>query len=164
MLSQQEWKRIQRMIGAAAKRADHEAVDEVRRDFYVYGSRAGTTAIPLAAGGSANDIINIEADSDFILQKLTYEADIAGAAFTANTRPIPNVNVQLIDSGSGRQLMQNPLPIPSIFGTGELPFILSNPRFFAKNSTIQVAYTNFDALIGYSIRLSFIGYKIYGNQ
>jgi len=164
MLTQQEWTKIQRMIGAAAVRADHEAVDDVRRDFYVYGSSAGSTVTPLAAGASSSDIINIEADSDFILQKLSYEADIAGAAFTDSSRPIPNVNVQLIDSGSGRQLMQNPLPIPSIFGTGELPFILSNPRFFAKNSTIQVAYTNFDAAIGYSIRLSFIGYKIYGNR
>jgi len=164
MLTQQEWNKIQRMIGSAAQQNNPERVDEIRRDFYIYGSQAGTTAIPLAAGASANDIINIEADSDFILQKLTYEADIAGAAFIESTRPIPNVTVQLIDSGSGRQLMQNPVPIPAIFGTGELPFILANPRLFAKNSTIQVAYTNFDAAAGYTIRLSFIGYKIYGNQ
>lgn len=164
MLTQQEWIRIQRMIGSAVQQDNPEIVDEVRRDFYIYGSQAGTTAVPLAAGASASDIINIEADSDFILQKLTYQADIVGAAFTDSARPIPNVNVQLIDSGSGRQLMQNPTPIPSMFGTGELPFILSNPRLFAKNSTIQVAYTNFDAAAGYTIRLSFIGYKIYGNK
>lgn len=164
MLNKAEWNKIQRMIGAAARQNNPEQVDEIRRDFYVYGSQAGTTAIPLAPGASANSIINIEADSDFILQKFTYEADESGVAFTDSTRPLPNVNVLLTDSGSGRQLMQNPTPIPSIFGTGELPFILSNPRFFSRNTTIQVAYTNFDVAASYVIRLSFIGYKIYGTQ
>lgn len=129
-----------------------------RRDFYVYEALA--TAIAVA--GSANDTINIEADSDFILQKLTYEADLAGVAQTHATRIVPNVTVQITDTGSGRQLMQNPIPIPSIFGSGELPFILPNPRLFMRNSTIQVAFTSFEAAVTPTIRLSFIGYKVYG--
>jgi len=131
-----------------------------RRDFYIYESEV----LVLAAGGNANDTIQIEADSDFILQKLTYEADIAGAAQTNNTRVIPNVLVQLTDTGSGRQLMQNPIPIPSFFGIGAIPFILPNPRLFMRNSTIQVAFSSFEAAITPSIRLAFIGYKIYGTQ
>lgn len=137
-----------------------EVVDNTRRDFYVYEART-TLGTPIPVAGSQNDVINIEADSDFILQKLSYQADIAAAAFTDSTRPIPNVTVQLIDTGSGRQLMQNPIPIPSFFGTGQLPFILSNPRLFMRNSTIQVAFTNFDAAIAYNIQLAFIGYKVY---
>jgi hypothetical protein len=58
--------------------------------------------------------------------------------------------------------MQNPIPIPSFFGTGQLPFILPNPRLFMRNSTIQVAFTSFDAAAVYNIRLAFIGYKVYG--
>ncbi len=135
-----------------------ESVDNVRRDFYTYEAEA----LALAFGGSANDVINIEADSDFIMQKLSFQADIAGAAFTDSTRVIPNISVQLVDTGSGRQLMQNPIPIPSMFGWGELPFVLDNPRKFLRNSTIQVAFTNFDAAVTYNIRLAFIGYKIYG--
>ncbi len=129
-----------------------------RRDFYIYEAET----LVLAVGGNANDTIQIEADSDFILQKLTYEADIAGAAQTANTRIVPNVLVQLTDTGSGRQLMQNPIPIPSFFGIGSIPFILPNPRLFMRNSTIQVAFTSFEAAITPSVRLAFIGYKIYG--
>ena len=110
---------------------------------------------------SANDIVNIEADSDLILQKFAYEADIAAAAFTFTTRPIPLITIQLIDSGSGRQLMQNPIPVSSFMGDGQLPFILPNPRLFLRNSTIQIAFTNFDAAITYNIRLAFIGYKTY---
>ena len=151
---------IKRIVASQIQANNPEKVDNVRRDFYTYEAEA----LALASTGSANDIINIEADSDFILQKLTYQADIAAAAFLDSTRPIPNVSIQLIDSGSGRQLMQNPIPIPSLFGTGELPFILPNPRKFLRNSTIQIAFTNFDAAATYNIRLAFIGYKIYGTQ
>lgn len=135
-------------------------ISDVRRDrtdFYVYEAEA----LLLAAGTAANDIITIEADSNFVLQKLNYIADIAAAAFTDSTRPIPLVTIQLTDTGSGRNLMSNPTPIPSIFGTGQLPFILPNPRVFLRNSTIQVAFANFDAAVTYGIRLAFIGYKIY---
>lgn len=142
----------------ARRGIDPEQVSAKRRDFYTYEAES----LALAAGASSNDVINIEADSNFILQKLTYIADIAAAAYTDSARPIPLVNVQLIDTGSGRQLMQNPIPIPSLFGTGELPFILPNPRLFMRNSTIQIAFTSFDAAVTYNIRLSFIGYKVYG--
>jgi len=135
-----------------------EQVDRTRRDFYIYEAEA----LAIAPAGSANDIINIEADSDFILQKFAYESDIAAAAYVFNTKPIPLITIQLIDSGSGRQLMQNPIPVASFMGDGQLPFILPNPRKFLRNSTIQVAFTNFDAAVTYNIRLAFIGYKIYG--
>ena len=142
------------------ERYNPEDVQNVRRDFYIYEAEA----LALAAGASANDIVAIEADSDFIMQKLTYQADIAAASYTDSTRPIPLVTIQLIDSGSGRQLMQNPIPVSSFMGNGELPFILPNPRKFLRNSTIQVAFTNFDAATAYNIRLAFIGYKIYGTS
>jgi len=145
---------------------------EKRRDFYVYDS----IALALAAAGNATDTIQIEADSNFVLQKLTFMATVLDLAASLSTNPtvlfttgltdsqriLPNVGVQLIDTGSGRQLMQNPIPIPSLFGTGQLPFILPNPRLFMRNSTIQIAYTNFDTVNGYNVRLSFIGYKVYG--
>lgn len=144
--------------GLAPGSVNPEDVRQKRRDFYIYEAEA----LALASGASSNDVVNIEADSNFILQKLAYQADIAAAAFTATTRPIPNVTVQIIDTGSGRQLMSNPIPIPSFFGTGELPFILPNPRLFMRNSSIQVAFTNFDAAVTYNIRLALIGYKVYG--
>lgn len=148
-----------------------EGFIEKRRDFYIYESEA----IALAPSTNATDIIQIEADSNFILQKLT-QFTVASATFpdlTVNTivfpaglteenRVIPAVALQMIDTGSGRQLMQNPIPIPSFFGTGEMPFILPNPRLFQRNSTIQVSYTNFDTVNTYDIRLALIGYKVYG--
>ena len=139
------------------QRREWEQPRNHRRDIYTYSAEVAAIAV----GGNANDTIAIEADSDFILQKLTYHADIAGAAQTAATRVVPNVSVLIKDTGSGRQLMDTSIPIPSLFGTGELPFILPNPRLFMRNSTIQVAFTSFEAAITPDVFLSFIGYKIY---
>lgn len=156
-MNKQDFQVVRRMIGSALRQNDPEQVDDVRRDFYIYTAES----LALVAGGNSNAIINIEADSDFLLQKFSYEADIAAAAFTFNTKPIPLITIQLIDSGSGRQLMQNPVPVSSFMGDGQLPFILPNPRKFLRNSTIQIAFANFDAAVTYNIRLAFIGYKIY---
>lgn len=140
-----------------------------RRDFYVYEAQALAAALTAGVGIQVTDTIQIEADSNFILQKWTYHCQAPAATAIASAavglvdsqRIIPAASVQLIDTGSGRQLMQNPIPIPSLFGTGELPFILPNPRLFQRNSTIQVVFTNFDATNAWTIRLAFIGYKVY---
>jgi len=162
-MTPQEMAQVSRYIKSQVRREvarnDPENVDDFRRDFYIYEAEALAIA-PIT--GTADDVINIEADSDFILQKMTYEADIAAAAFTFTTNPIPLITVQIIDSGSGRQLMQSPIPVNSFMGDGKLPFYLPNPRKFLRNSTIQIAFANFDAAITYNIRLAFIGYKIYG--
>ena len=139
-----------------------------RRDIYVYEAQT-TLGTPLPASGTQTDTIQIEADADFYLQKLTYHCQAPAATaiatdavgLVASQRIIPPVAIQITDTGSGRQMMQNPIPIPSLFGTGELPFILPNPRLFMRNSTIQVAFTNLDATNAYTVRLAFIGFKDY---
>ncbi len=127
------------------------------KDFYVYQS----SVLAIAPGANATDTINIQADSDFILQKLTFFADIAAAAQTESSRVLPLITMQLTDTGSGRQVFSDALPIPSIFGAGELPFILPNPRRFRANTTMALSYTNYDAAATYNIYLQFIGLKEY---
>jgi hypothetical protein len=131
-----------------------------RRDFYVYEART-TAGTPIAAGITQTDAIPIEADSNFILEKLAYFADIAAAAQTQSTQVLPLVTIQIQDTGSGRNLMANPIPIPSIFGFGYLPFVLPKPRIFMRNTTIQITFTNFSAATSYNVQLAFIGYKVY---
>jgi hypothetical protein len=140
-----------------------------RRDFYVYTSQT-TPGTPIPASGVQTDAIQIGADANFILQKLAYHCQApAGTTLAASALGLvdaqliqPAVALQIVDTSSGRQLMQNPVPIPALFGNGRLPFILPNPRLFMRNSTIQITYTNFDATNVYTIRLAFMGYKIYG--
>lgn len=136
-----------------------------RRDLYVYEAQA----LALAASASVTDTIQIEADSSFILQKLAFHnLAPAGTVLAASAlglvdgqRIITPVTVIITDTGSGRQLMPTGIPIPSLFGTGQLPFILPNPRLFMRNSTISVQFTNLDATNAYTVRLAFIGYKVY---
>lgn len=115
----------------------------------------------LASGTSNSDSFNIQADSDFVMQKLAYFADIAAAGQTNSSRVVPLISLTITDTGSGRQLMSSATPIPSIFGTGELPFILPTPRLFQARSNVAVTVQNFDAANTYNLKLSFIGYKRY---
>ena len=131
----------------------------VARDYYVY--EEDFAAASFTAGAALNGSIEIQADSDFVWQKASFFADIAAAAQTDSSRVLPLSTVQLIDTGSGRNLFENAVPVPSVYGTGELPFVLPIPRLFFARSTIQVQVTNFSAATAYGLRLSFIGYKAY---
>lgn len=133
-----------------------EAVAGYWDDFFIYTPGKFVT---LGAGATLTQNINIQADSDFCLQKLTFQADLAGVAQTASGVIVPNVNVLITDSGSGRQLMNNVLPLTLIFGTGQIPFILPKPKWFAANSNVVIALTSFEAAVTPSIQLAFIGFK-----
>jgi len=131
---------------------------QVIKDFYIYEE----DFVPLLASATGIGSINIQADSDFVVQKLTYfaYADPTGTLQTPTTRIIPTATVQITDSGSGRNLMEAPVPISNVFGTGELPFILPQPKLFLARTTITVSVTNLDDANVY-IRLSLIGYKVF---
>jgi len=116
----------------------------------------------LLAGATINTQILIQADSDFLVEKLTMTTDLAGAAYTVSTAPVPNATVLLTASGSGQQLMNTPVPLGSLFGSGQLPFILPYPRVLRANSQLQIQIVNFDAaVITAQITLNFHGRKIY---
>jgi len=131
----------------------------VARDFYTY--EEDFLIADLVAGSTLNGSIEIQADSDFVWQKSAFFADLNGAPQTDSSRVLPLVSVQLVDTGSGRNLLELAAPIPSMFGSGELPFVLPIPRLFFARSTIQVQVSNFSAATAYGLRLSFIGYKAY---
>lgn len=125
-------------------------------DFFVY-----EVDFPTLAGlTTANGNINIEASSDFRWIKACYFADIALGVQTDSTRVIPLVTVLITDSGSGNQLSNIAMPVPSLFGTGQIPFILPVSRIFTARSAIQITVANFSATT-YNLRLSFIGAKIF---
>jgi hypothetical protein len=127
-------------------------------DFFIYPISIGS----LAAGAVFNGNIQIQADSDFEWIESTCFGwmDTATAPFTDGT--IMPVNIQIVDSGSGRQLFNAPTPINSFAGTGKQPFILPVPRKFMARSTINIFATNADPTNKYDdIFLNFIGRKIF---
>lgn len=129
----------------------------ILKDFFTYSIDFDS----VAAGLSETDNIQIQADADFEIQKLTFFADIAGAAQTVTTSVIPLMSVLLVDAGSGRQLMDRALAVPALFGDGKIPFILPTTRILAARSNLTVTVVNFSAATTYRLRLNFIGTKLF---
>lgn len=130
-------------------------------DYFWYNGRALGLANATPIG---NIIINFDADSNYYLCALTYFADIAGAAVTESGWPLPLVTMNLVDSGSGKALMNQPVIIPAIMGDGKRPYRLVRPRVFMANASIQIALNASLMAVGspaYNISITLHGYKIY---
>lgn len=151
------------MSGAGAPIAGMGSSGNVPRvqfweDFTVYELDSGS----IAAAAVNNVNFLVQQDSAFKWMKSAYFADLAGAAVTSSARIVPLATVQIQDGGSGRNLFSAAVPVPSIFGTGDLPFILPIPRRFKPFSQVNATVTNFSAATTYSnIRLSLIGTKVF---
>lgn len=128
------------------------------KDFYVYSSNF----LAIAAGVTQTNSLIIQADSDFEIHKLCFNCDIGGAVVTDSTRPIPQCTLLLVDTGSGRQLMNQGVDLATIFGNALEPFILSVPKKLRANTALSLALTNYSAATTYNVRLSLIGAKVYG--
>lgn len=128
-----------------------------RRDFFVYDIDFAA----IAAAGTANGQIQIQADADFELQQLAHFSDIATAAETESTRVLPLVTIQITDTGTGRQMFNAPVPIPGLFGDGRIPFILPTTKMFSRNASVSFVLSNYSAATAYNVRLQLIGAKIF---
>ena len=127
------------------------------RDFFIYG----TNFASIAAGATITNTIAIQADSDFEVQKLNYASDLAAGVQTDSSRTIPQCTIIILDTGSGRQLMNQAIDLTTFFGNGLQPFILPMPKTFRANTALSVALTNYSAAQVYNVKLSFIGVKIF---
>lgn len=134
------------------------------KDYFTYELDFVGAAGNLVGGGAARVLgFQIDAENDFLWQKACYVADIAAAAQTFTTRVVPLVTVLIQVSPSGRALSNNiAVPVTSLFGTGEIPFILPHPRNFPARGQVTVTAQAFVAAgTTYNLRLSFIGTKLY---
>lgn len=101
------------------------------------------------------DTIPIQADADFVLVKITHTSS-------------DNVNPQSVASGGalitikdqadGRDLMDGSVPLDSISGRGQLPYILPYPHRFKRNNSIAITLTN-TGTATQVVRLTLSGYK-----
>lgn len=130
---------------------------KIPTDFYVY--QVNLTSI--AGAANATSSLNIRAHADFVIHKMTMFADIAAAVQTDSGRVLPSVTLQITDTGAGRQFFSDVVPLPALFGSGTLPFILPGPRRVAANSTLLFTWNNISAATTYRIYLSLIGVEVY---
>lgn len=128
------------------------------KDFFIYGSNF----LSIAAGATQTNTIAIQADSDFELLKLCFASDLAAGVQTDSTRTIPQCTLIILDTGSGRQLMNQGIDLTTFFGNGESPFILPVVKKFRANTALSLALTNYSSAQTYNVRLSLIGAKVFG--
>lgn len=110
-------------------------------DYYWYI----TNVQALAAAATGNSQIQIDAGTDFYWIATTIQADVAGGALTPSTDIIPLVTVLINDTGTSRNLMNAPVPIPSLAGNGKEPYRLVRPRLFRANSIVGFTFLNYSA-------------------
>lgn len=103
-------------------------------------------------------VLNIDATSDFIWYYGAYAADANGAAQTAATRTYPLVDILITPTDTTAQMMQTPVPVTSMFGNAENPFVLPAPRLLPSRTAITFTATNRDAA-NTNLRLALIGLK-----
>lgn len=119
-----------------------------------------TPFLPIAAGATVTNSINIQQDSDFImLARYATVFDNVAGAFIA---PLAwTLLVTFNDAGAGRLLMDAAQPLQSMFWSPAFPVRMWQPKLLRSSSTFQITLNNFGAN-GLNVRLSLVGAKIFG--
>lgn len=125
-------------------------------DFFVYN----VNFLLVGAGAVVNQQVTFDAGSDFIWYYAGYAADMNGAAQTAATRTYPLADILIIPSDTSAQFSLATVPVTSMFGNAENPFVLPAPRVIPARSTLAFQLTSRDAA-NLNLRLALIGVKKY---
>lgn len=121
--------------------------------------------LPLAASNTDTQSFITQADSGFAICKTSFNIASNVNVFVANISDEPRYAPQVItlsDSGSGRDLSNTGVAIGTLFGPDTFPFPWPTPKILDPNSTFTARVQNLVAT-AFNIRLSFHGYKIFGD-
>lgn len=120
--------------------------------FFTYEVTLG----PMAAAGSDVKNFQVQAAYDFYWMKseaFVYDANGLGVS----TLQWPRISITLQDGSTTEQMTSQAAAVASIFGTGQIPFILPQPHLIVGGSNFSVTATNNHASIAYSVSLAFSG-------
>jgi len=117
----------------------------------------------IAATGQDTDTFQVQAAYDF------YWFKSAAFIFDANglgvsTLQWPNIDVLLQDGSTTEQMSDQAASVNSLFGTGQIPFILPQPHKIDAGSSFNVSVFNRHASVAYSVRLAFSGVHVFKGQ
>lgn len=130
------------------------------RSWFVYP----VPTVELPAGSSDSATVRIESASDFYWIKATMFAEdnsgIGGGLY--DNRVIPSVDVQIQSSGADRNMFNGYVPVPSVFGFGELPYVLPFPAELLANSEVRFDFRSREPARQINLYLALHGWKDYG--
>ncbi len=130
------------------------------KDGFVYTANFPALTAAGTPTASQNFSIQIQSDSDFIIQSMTRICtDAATGLIFFDRAP---VLIQLADTGSGRSLSDAPLHIEAYMGDGQNPGWVPFPKRMGAASNLNVTVTNLGT-VSLNLRLGFHGFKVFGN-
>lgn len=113
----------------------------------------------LAPSAAQSPTIQIDSGVDFYWFATTYMTNVSGTEPQEATVSVPLISILINDTGSRKNLMNTPMPLPSLAGFGERPYRGVLPRLFRASSTIQFTLTNYGATATYlNLNLTLHGY------
>lgn len=132
-------------------------------DFTYTSTWITATATALAANGTTESDLQINADADFIVQEMNLNA------WSAAATPIvsPDYLLTIVMAGSGRQIMNQGVSVVNYCGgyptaAGVQPALfLGMPLLFTANTTIASTLVNRSAVAANRVELMFRGFKVY---
>lgn len=125
-------------------------------------SAAFITGTPTALGATSSTEVQIQinGDSDFVMQEFNFTAETAAGTFLASADYL----ILLVVSGSGRQLMNQAQHIENLFGnfqSANNPHYLPMPKLIQASNVLSVTLTNRTAVAANRVDVAFIGFKVF---
>jgi hypothetical protein len=119
----------------------------------------------LTAGIQLARNVAIQSDCHFIARYSQIATYDTGPVLSVASRPL---TLQFVDTGSGRFLFDDLLPVQLICGglaaspgNGALPFVFPEPWLIRAGGTAQAQLKNISAATIDSVRLALVGLKVY---
>lgn len=131
--------------------------EDLWADYYMYPINFGS----IVAGATTNATVQVMADSQFEWMRATVQGNIHGGSEPFSDSTLVPITIFITDTGSGRQIMQQALPVNLIAGSGRLPFMNPEDRIFQPSATIQVTAVSYGASQYDNIWFCFQGRKIF---
>lgn len=118
------------------------------------------TASALGANATVDQQIQINSDSDFVVQSIN------GVSYTAADTPLvaPDFLVNIVLAGSGRQIFDRPqdwVTFVGNFSVNRVPGVLPFPRILQANTTTTVTLVNRTGTASNRTLLALRGFKIF---
>lgn len=132
---------------------------ELEMDHFIYTAVFGA----IAAGGTVPQNTSIQADSDFVIRYINITAHPTGPIVST---VVPELLISLFDSGSGRNLQDNPVHIANFCGGmpnvgGSLPGILPEPKLISGSAVLTTTLQNIGTVAFVRVDVSFVGEKVF---
>jgi hypothetical protein len=101
--------------------------------------------LSLAPAATSTQIVNIQANADFLCTHLSHHANLAGAAQTVSSKVEPLIRLLITDSASNEQWTNQAIDLACYSTNDAKLMMLPYPRFVGGRAQINLTFTSYEA-------------------